>query len=245
MDIHVLQDVRLLGPLMTTIGICISILLWNLNQRRKSLSYTILWRHPLLNFKGVARDQLDIRFRGENVSSSQLVVIRMFNSGHLPINLSDYQTDLSIKLNPGAQILDAHVIETMPADLEERFKDPEKTLVERLDAEKIVIRPILLNAGDSFTIQVLASNLIGNISIAGHVQGISRVDVWRENRVFPTVLTHFGAIVMAVAMLGVRPSDLVSLQFEHVLPWMLGFLLGYVFLSAGISWPRKSEGSFV
>jgi hypothetical protein len=186
---------------------------------------------------------LDIRFRGESVSGAELVVIRIFNSGHLPINVSDYQTNLAIVVNPGATILDAHIIETTPADLEERLKlsDAADPLIERVEAGKLLLRPILLNDTDSFTVQLLVLNLQGQIAVTGHVQGINRVKPWHENRLVPILLTQLGVVIMAGAMLAVQPNDIATFQFEHVTPFVFLFLLGYTCLNAGQYWPRKRE----
>src|ERR1700722_1930723 len=100
-----LIDIRLLAPIATCCGIVVSILLWYLNQHRKALSYIILQSHPVLNLKGAARNQLDIRFSGHSISDSYLIVVRIFNRGHLPVNVNDYQTTMSLALNPGADIL--------------------------------------------------------------------------------------------------------------------------------------------
>jgi hypothetical protein len=238
------MDIRLLGPIATVTGICVSILLWNLNQRRKGISYHILWRHPLLNLKGVARDQLDIRFKGINVSNAQLLVVTIFNNGHLPIQVSDYQPHLSIRLNPGAKILDAHIIETMPADLEERLGNRSASLVDEIDNERILLKPILLNEGDEFTVQMLVLDATEQISITGHVNGVKRVVEWRDNRIIAKVFTQGGAFVMAFAMLAVEPADPISLHLEPILPCLLAFIIGYVILSAGQNWPAKKQGSF-
>ena len=236
------MDIKLLAPSMTFIGICVSIILWNLNQRKKALSYSILWNRPLLNLKGAAREQMDILFRGKKVSEADLIVVRVFNSGHLPINSGDYQTTLAVELEPGASIVDVNVIETLPANLEERLKlkAEQNPLIESVEESKILLRPILLNEGDSFTIQMLVLNGHGKVKVAGHVLGINSIKVYKDSRLVPIVLTQLGVIVMAFAMLAVEPSDIVALAFEHVLPFFLTFLLGYVCLSAGLYWPRKN-----
>lgn len=237
------MDIRLWAPIATTIAMCVSSFLWYLNWRKKALSYSILQCHPVLNLKGAARDKLDIRFAGHSISDAYLVIIRIFNSGHLPINSGDYQTVLSVLFNPGTSILAASVIETSPADLEERIKqsDSGKSLIERVEGERISLVPVLLNQGDSMTLQVLVQNTTGDLKIHGHMQGINSINLWRENRVIPKTLTHIGALVMAFAMLAVEPSDIVACRFEHVLPWLLIFLLGYVLLNGGLYWPRSVE----
>ncbi len=264
------MDIRLIAPTMTFIGICVSIFLWRLNQRKKELSYSILWRRPLLNLKGIAREQMDILFKGRKVSDADLLVIRIFNSGHLPINTSDYQTNLAIELEPGASIIDVNVIETVPANLEERIKIkteastetkqssnettaastttsapvPNSPLIEAIAPSRIAMHPILLNDGDSMTIQMLVLNAHGRVGVTGHVNGIANVRAWKESRVIPALLTQIGVLIMASATLFVDPDDLVALALDHVLPYMLAFLLGYVCFSAGLYWPRKDVRKF-
>ena len=225
------MDLRLLAPFATCVAIAVSIYLWRLNTK-KELSYNILRRAPLLNLKGAARNQLDVRFN----------VVRVFNSGHLAINSSDYQSNLSIILNPGAEILAASVIDTVPTDLKERLKgDDKKSILQNTNEERIPLTPILLNQGDSITVQILARNAAGQIKVHGHIFGIKAINAWREKRLLQKALTEIGALVMAFAMLAVQPSDLVNYRFQPVLPWVLIFLLGFVFLQAGIYWTGNNE----
>jgi hypothetical protein len=237
------MDIRLLAPTATTIGVLVSILLWHLNQRRKAVSYTVMRHHPLLNLSGAARNDMDIRFAGHSISDAYLIVIRIINTGHLPIAVSDYQTALSVLLNPGANIVAASIIETTPVDLEERVKheDKSKSLIQEIEGEKVTLTPVLLNDGDSITVQMLARNAMGGVSVRGHVQGIKRINQWHESRIWSKFLIQLGAFIMAFAMLGVQPSELLAFQLLRVLPWMLVFVLGLMLLNAGIYWPRTSE----
>ena len=102
-------DSHLWAPLATSVGVIISIYLWYLNQHRKALSFIILEKHPVLNLKGTARKQLDIRFDGHSITDAYLIVVRIFNRGRLPINVSDYQTAVYVGLHPGAEILAASI----------------------------------------------------------------------------------------------------------------------------------------
>jgi len=231
------------APLATGIGIIISVCLWYLNQHRKLLSFIILQKNPVLNLKGAARKQLDIRFGGHSISDAYLIVLRIFNRGRLPINLNDYQTSIYVGLHPGAEILAASVIETNPPDLEERAgkKNHKTTLIDKIEDERVYLRPVLMNEGDSITLQLLVRNTSGAVHVHGHIQGIRRITNWQENRVWPKFLTYAGAMVMAFAMLGVEPKDIVDCAIEHILPFVLVFLIGLTWLSAGIYWPKSAE----
>lgn len=237
------MDIRLLAPIATCLAIVVSIYLWRLNSK-KALSYSILRSAPLLNLKGAGRNELDVRFSGHSVVDAYLIVVRIFNSGHLAVNSSDYQSNLSIMLNPGAEILAASIIDTVPTDLKERIKTAngdQKSIIQNTTEDRILLTPVLLNEGDGITVQILARNTAGQIKVHGHIFGVKAINAWKEKRLLQKLLTEIGALVMAFAMLGVQPSDLVNYRLERVLPWILIFLLGFVFLQAGIYWPGNTE----
>lgn len=236
-------DVRLLAPLATCLAIIVSVILWRLNQRRKSLDYQVLRREPILSLKGRARRRLDVRYDGMPVEDASLVVVRIRNSGHLPINPGDYQTRLAVSAPAGAAILSAEVTDCEPADLDERYRgeDGSVQLIERTDRDQLSLKPVLLNEGDSFTIQMLLrapSGLAGRVKVTGHIQGVPRISEHRPRRLGEQALTQAGALVMAGSMVLVEPSKLLPFQIEDVMPCALMFLLGYVFLSAGMYIPR-------
>lgn len=236
-------DVRLLAPIATCLAIVVSVYLWRLSNR-KVLSYNILRRSPFLNLKGAARDELDVHYGGHSLIDAYLIVIRIFNSGHQPINPNDYQSNLSIQLNPGAEILAASVIDTEPVDLKDRIKNMpngQKSLILQRETDRILLAPILLNSSDFMTVQILALNAVGEIRVKGHVHGIKAIRIWKEQRLWPKLLIQMGALVMAFAMLGVQPADILQCRFQHVLPWILIFLVGFVFLQAGLYWPGNGD----
>ena len=163
-------DPRLWAPLATSVGILISICLWYLNQHRKALSFIILEQHPVLNLKGAARKQLDINFGGINIADSYLIVIRIFNRGKLSVNPNDYQSAMYVGLHPGSEILTASVIETNPPDLEERTN--KANVIDKIEGNRLFLKPVLLNEKDSITLQLLARNTSGAVHIHGHIQGV-------------------------------------------------------------------------
>lgn len=240
------MDIRLLAPTATCIGICISIILWILNQRRKELSYHILWRQPLVNLRGAAKRQLDIRFKGERVNDAQLLILKIWNSGHLPITASEYQSQLKINFNPGASIVSANVIETHPADLDERSKKNEtgKAFIEQIQNEKISLNAILLNPGDHITLQIVARNMSGVPTVEGHILGISKITNWKRPTLIPKMFVGTGCLTMIFSMLAVDPSDLISFGWEHILPFLLLWGCGFIVFYAGWCWLREGTREY-
>lgn len=104
-------DPRYLAPLATCIGICVTVYLFLL-QRRKELTYDILWRQQLVEVKGKTRHRNDLRFDGNPAKDASFVVVRLINSGHVNIMPGDYRVRLSLNCGAAADILMAEVAET-------------------------------------------------------------------------------------------------------------------------------------
>lgn len=233
-------DIRLLAPMATVCAIIVSVWLWRLNQKNKSVTYEVLWRNPLVNVRGAARGKLDVRYEGKPVHDADLVLIRIWNNGHLPINSSEFLSGLSVVFTPAAEIISAIVTETVPGDLEDRLKG--KSLLQPVSVpNKIELLPVLLNPQDSIVIQLVVRRAVGRIAVEGHIQGISAITAYRYGSLIPRLLTQFGALIMAGGMLLVEPDDIRTFGMEHLLPCLLVFATGYVLLHAGIYWPNKQR----
>lgn len=234
-------DVRLLAPLATVCAILVSVLLWRLNQRTKSLTWEILWRNPLLNVRGAARRKLEVYYEGKPVGDAELVILRIWNNGHIPVNAAEFLSGLVIKLNPNAEVIAAGITETTPGDLEDRLKGG--SLLTTIGKDKVELAPLLLNPEDSITLQLVVRRANGEITVGGHVQGITRLVPYRYSSFVPRMLTQTGALIMAGGMLLVEPDDIRAFGFEHLLPCVLIFATGYVLLHSGLYWPGKQKDS--
>jgi hypothetical protein len=232
-----LIDVRLLAPLATLCGIIVTVSLWNLNKQRKAVSYKILECIDLMSVRGPARKRIELTFDGTQVEDAQLVSVMIVNSGHLPINLGDYQSPLTIVVNPGAEIVSADITETEPADLDERLsgsKEP-KQFIDRVEKERVVLTPLVLNAEDAMVIQLLVRKLKGKVAVRGHLLGISKIREHVRAKLVQNALIYFGAFIMAVSIFCVEPPTvLLEYGFDNALPWTFLFFFGYVFLWAGL-----------
>lgn len=237
-------DIRLLAPLATLCGIIVTVSLWNLNKQRKSISYKIVDTVDLLSVRGPARKRIRLSFDGAHVEDAQLVSVMIFNSGHLPINLGDYQSPLTIVVNPGAEIVAADITETEPADLAERLsggKEP-KHFIDRVEKERVVLTPLVLNAEDSIVVQLLVRKLQGKVAVRGHLLGISKVKEHVRAKLVQNALISFGALIMAVSIFCMEPPTvLLEYGFDNAIPWTFLFFFGSVFLWAGLK-QLRSEG---
>lgn len=235
-------DVRLLAPLATSVAIMVSIVLWLLNQRRKQLSYRVLWQDTLVRARSQMRDRMDILFDGKSIEDAGLLIVQILNSGHLPISPGDYHSRLTISAGPGAKVVFADVTATTPGDLEARCRtaDGEKrNLIEAINESEVVLAPILLNEGDSVTVQVLTQKMRGGVKVSGHINGVRKVAPYRPSSVVAMILINSGALIMAASTLMFEPSSVVRFGISEGLPAILFFLFGYTLLSAGMTNRQK------
>lgn len=235
-------DIRLVAPLATTIGIMVSIYLWILNQKKKRLSFKVLSCEPILKLSGYARRHLQVRFDGQIVDDASVVLLRLTNSGHLPINVSDYISEISICFNPGALVLMADIRATAPADLDERTEARGSLgLIKTLEDRRVVLERVLLNDGDSMTLQVVVRNHSGRLQVKGHINGISKIEEEKKYLLTPRLLTTGGVTIMIASMFLCEPSSFFYWGFEDILPYVQLFAMGLLLLLVGWRWPRPID----
>src|SRR5215207_9277121 len=91
------------GAVLSILAIAVSIILYLLQRNRKELSYFIISKTPLVNVAKDVGDKLEIRFDGKVVRAVHLIVVRIFNSGNVPILPIDFQRDVSIVFDENAK----------------------------------------------------------------------------------------------------------------------------------------------
>jgi hypothetical protein len=240
MEFDKLFDIRFLPPFATCCGILVTIILWSLNQRTKEVSFDVLREENLIRVRGNTRKRLSITFDDKPVEDVSLVVVRIFNSGHLPVQASDFQVPINLKVTGPTNVLSASVLDTAPSDLDERFpREGNKAKILTIENQKVTLNPVLMNSHDSVTIQMLVRDYSGNLTVGGHVTGVKELRQWRPRIAVPVCLIQAGAFTMAGAMLLVDPAALRNFDFIEVLPFVLLFLIGYVLLLAGMSFPKR------
>lgn len=240
-----LSDPRYLGPIATSCGIAVSLVLWILNLRTKELSYEITARTPLISVKEEVQDKIQISFQGQPVDDVHLVVIKIANSGNVPIRSSEFEGKFAITLAGDMNVLLAEVLETKPASLLERCRvdDNIVPLIAGVNKGEVPLRPLLLNPRDSITIKMLVSPAPNSVQLGAHIEGIASIKQARERSLVPIVLTNVGSFIMAVSLFFLEPSALMSNAMFQYLPYLVFFLLGYVMLLSGVYFPRINRNS--
>ena len=224
-------DPRYLAPLATCIGIAVTVYLYLL-QRRKQLTYEVLWRQHLVEMKGKTRHRIDLRFDGNPAREASFVVVRLTNTGHVNIMPGDYQVRLSLDCGSAADILMAEVAETEPAGLSDT--STAGPIIEKVEKTKVILRPMMLNRHDSVTLQLLVNQPDEKIALNGHIQGIRRIEEKQGRPLTPVVMIYTGQCIAWVTMFFIGPQMFFPLKFSEVIPFLFTFLTGQVLFICGM-----------
>lgn len=201
---------QFVGAAFGLLAIVVSIVLYWTQRRRKALSYDITSLTPLLEVEDEVKGKVQILFEGKLVQDVHLAMVKIINSGNMPIVPADYVRPVSLNFGEEAQILATDVIETNPDNLHVSWS---------VESTKVELVPLLLNGGDSITFKVLVSQS-GEISVDGRIVGVKEITARRAQNTYQKlirVLIIFGFGIMLVGALTVvlgailgSPRDVAS-----------------------------------
>jgi len=184
-------NLQIITVILAFVTIVVTIILYLLQRRyrHKSLSYEIISNAPLLSLKEEIKGNLQIVFNGKPVQSVHLIVVKIINSGKVPIVSTDYERPVSLNFSDNCQILTADISETNPKSLQASVS---------IENSKAVISPILLNSGDSIKVKLLVSQFDGQINVDGRVVGVKDISKLKDAEHIYTFFTIFGLILFFI-----------------------------------------------
>lgn len=235
-------DVRLLAPTATLFASGLASYLWHLNRPHKKLSMRLLKSEPLISLQGPARKKLTVQYNDTLAEGTYLLHLAIMNQGNVPITVQDYQAPIRIEVNPEANILEASIIETWPADLDHRLQEnnlgQNLSLIQDSYKNIIRLRPILLNPKDEFVVQMLCERYENRIEISQQISGIKRVELFDDSESLARVLAISGAFVVFFALLFLDPQLPFAVRTPSM-PFLLIVLIGFGLHYSGMMWGKK------
>lgn len=207
---------QFVGAVFALGAIAVSVVLYFLQRRHKALSYEIVSRTPLMSVKEEVKGRVQILLDGTPVSDAHMVIIRVTNSGNVPIIPSDYLRPVHFDFGETVQILSAEITETNPDNVDASLE---------LGSETVVLTPVLLNGGDSIILKVLVAEFAGKIDVDGRIIGVKRIQIARESRL-PYAAMLIGVITTMVGFTSLFGGS------EQI--GLLGAFVGYGLMFVGM-----------
>ena len=175
----------IINHLLEIITIVAVFVIFVLQLRKKTLTYTVLTNSGVVPGPGEGKSNIQIRFKGKVVPKVRLVEIRIKNSGNLPIKPEDYIEPLSLRL-PNSEILSSEVRDahSLGAYIEKKLSNQ----------SEIVLGKTLLNPTDFFDVKVLLADGDADLSLAGRIVGVSKIRNLTGREVNYSILLSFIAV---------------------------------------------------
>lgn len=204
-----------------------------LGRSRRDMTWELLSSSPLVRGEGPLRQRLQVRFDDQPVDDVRFMLIRITNSGNSPILLPDYVEALSISTEREGNFLHAELAQASPSSLVPAFE---------LQPERIMIRPTLLNGGDSFTLGVVTTGVRRrDVRCSARIAGVREVRRARDPSLGTLVLPSLGLALAVVGFVLLPKGSGASKGVEEMLrevpaawqSWGL-VVLGYVLMLVGV-----------
>jgi hypothetical protein len=129
--------------LIGVVGLVAAFLIFRWQRYRKGLGVAVLTDRPLLMTPSPFA--VSLHHNGKVVGEPRLIVLRIANTGNMPIEASDFERPLSITF-PYCEVISAEVTGVRPAEL---------TATLRMDGPTVTLDPCLLNPTDLIEVQCL------------------------------------------------------------------------------------------
>lgn len=152
------------GVLVSVLSIAATFWVYHLQRSKQSLTAGPVRSQPLLSVPSQAAGRVTIQYDGTGVESVHLIEYIITNTGSRPILPADFVNPIRITPTATTTVLSAAIAAESPRGISGRLE---------IDATKIQLDPLLLNPGDSLTIQVLASGPNPSGEITARVAGIT------------------------------------------------------------------------
>ena len=228
---------QFVGAVLGIFAIIVSIVLFFVQRKKKTLSYEILSKTPVLSATEEIAGQLQILFQGKVVQKVYLLVIRLSNTGNVPIASSDYERPILIRFGEGARILTAEVSESDPKNLNAKVD---------IHDQGVLVKPVLLNSGDSITIKSLVSDYSGQLDIDGRIIGVKNICPKRDtSNIWSAILMVAGMVLFGIAAIASKETASPAFSmFEKNLLVGVSFLVGYILMISGMLISRPYRRRF-
>ena len=193
---------QFIGAIVALIALCATVAIFHFQRKRKVLSYQVTSSSSLLSVREEVEGKIKILYEGTPIWRVHLVVVRIHNSGNVPIQKSDYERPLSISFGEDSRILSAEVTETSPENLDVTIDPSEDCLI---------LEPLLLNSRDSITLKVLVSEFRSDLEVDARIVGVKQVRC-EDTRYTPSLLVisagcllGIGGAIYEISEIGSRP----------------------------------------
>lgn len=184
----------------TVAAIFVPVWLWRADISSKALVVRLVSEVNLQPYTSKALQGVEVSFGGEKIDAPHLTILEVENTGAKAITSSDWETPLELHPEKKVRVLRAELGESSVTSLRPSLDHSEKT---------VYLRPLLLNAGDRFSIVILTSGSFSDFTPIARIAGIADIEVEKRSRertqpVVTWVMLAVGCLSSGMLLIAVR-----------------------------------------
>lgn len=200
---------QFVGAILTFVSVFISLILYWVDRRHKALSYEVISENLLSAIGEEFKERARIVFEGKPVQSIYKIVIRVINSGNVPILPVEYVDPVNFRFGKEAQILAAEIVRTNPSNLQ----DSTEIIIERTRA---ILKPALLNMGDSITFTALIGQY-SQTTVDGRIVGVREITDFAKGQDQRRAIVIGGVVMSLVFLVGITYNLIGEIIFRWII----------------------------
>jgi len=229
--------VQVLSLVVALLSFAFSVFIYVKNKKKKALAYYIPNSYYLIHDIENLDEYFVIAYKKEKISNLRYFQVQIGNGGNLPIFANDYESEVTLKFNEESRILNFELDDKAlhPSDL--------NPIINK-NANKLSIKPILLNENDYFTLNILVNNFKSFEGIKGRIIGINEINPVKGNWKQFIGLTILGVSVLTFAIFSIKATgEYETIQREikeqpSYTVWCFYVALGFFLLGLMSFFPR-------
>ena len=212
---------QFVGALFALAAIGVSVWVYIAQTPRKRLLIQRVARVPLVTVGADRIPGLQITIDGRKIEKATVVLIRITNSGKVPLMAGDFDQNITLDFEAGAVVLDAQIADTQPKY---------QPITTEHSANLVSFSKNLMNPGDTFLCRVLIQDSSGNYVPKARVAGVREIDISPPFSVFRPVVTLVALSIVIVSWFlspTPRSSGLSDFRTEEI-PYLVIMLFGLI-----------------
>lgn len=203
---------QFIGACFSIIAIFVAIYIFILQKKKKILSYCILTNTRLLTVDEAIKGKLKIIYDEVVIQDVVLLVIKIFNSGNVPIISSDFEESLSFNFGKKTRILSVEIVDATPSIL--------APVISINNQSELTINPMLLNEKDGFSAKLLLTEYENCVTPKARIIGVKNLNEIKKakNKSFIQFIVLFlASISIAYQISELLFNDLFSILIFSII----------------------------
>jgi len=158
---------------LSLLSVIVPIALWRADINPKSLGLNLLSSFEIISSTPGTQQALRVLYQGVEVKQPYSTIVELTNSGSKPIQASDIDGQIEIRVSGPANLLRSQVISRIPESLEPQVRTNKKS---------IEIAPLLLNPNDRILLEILTSGGKPRFAPRARIAGVQDVKIQESYR---------------------------------------------------------------